>query len=258
VNDPIGYPAIPRSKTVSLIRRVKSLREAGHLSDSDEIQGAIDANSEIRGVIVYPMQLPAQIAARLRSHFKTMTTNELEEFYITEICPELETLPTEALQDPDHWRWLAISEFWDYIMRLEKDFSESKFGGDKNSQLNRWVLLRGYRWFLRTRRGSDTSLATVMREIREQHGGPRSGVRDEYQSQVVRPNLYMHDGAGVAMVRAICDYSPFLENKDGIEILRRQFGPSVRRMMENTYAPSLTEDELTDVFSTQHPSTEKN
>lgn len=248
-----GYPTVPKSKAVSLIRRVQSLRESGHVSSSQEIRGLINAESEIRGKEQYPINVPRQLAAKLQSHFKTMTKNELEEFYITEVCPELEALPIEAIQDPDHWRWLAISEFWNYIVRLEGELKESHFGGAKDSQLDRWVLIRGYRWFLRTRRGDDLSLATEMREIREAKLGSGRGVRDEYQSQVVRPNLSMHKGAGPAMVRAICNFDAFLSEQDGIQVLRGQFGPSVRRLMENTYAAALDEDELLDVFSTQYP-----
>lgn len=252
---PSGYPVVPKSKAVSLILKVQSLRDSGHVSSSQDIRKLIDAETEIRGKDHYPAELAKRLAAKLQSHFKTMKRNELEEFYITEVCPELETLPIEALQDPDHWRWLAISEFWDYIVRLEGELKESHFGGAKDSQLDRWVLLRGYRWFLRTRKGDDLSLATELREIREANLGSGKGVRDEYQSQVVRPNLSMHEGAGPAMVRAICNFDAFLEEQDGIQILRGQFGPSVRRLMENTYAAALDEDELLGVFASQYPAT---
>ena len=251
-----GYPVVPKSKAASLISKVQRLREAGHASSSPDIRGLIEESIQLRGHEHYPLNLSRELAAKLQSHFKTMKKNELEEFFITEICPELETLPTEAIQDPDHWRWLAISEFWDYIVRLEGGLKESHFGGSKDSQLDRWVLLRGYRWFLRTRNGDDYSLATQLREIREEHLGSGSGVRDEYQSQVVRPNLSQHEGAGRAMVKAIANYGPFLEEQDGIQTLRGQFGPSVRRLMENVYASALDEDELVAVFSSQYPVSE--
>lgn len=250
---PKGYPAVSKSKAVPLIIKVQKLRDAGHTSASQDIRSLIDSETEIRGSEYYPANLPRQMAAKLQSHFKTMNKNELEEFYITNICPELENLPGEALQDPDHWRWLAISEFWYYIVRLEGALKESHFGGAKDAELDRWVLIRGYRWFLRTRNGEDTSLATLMREVQEQNLGTGRGVRDQYQSQVVRPSLSMHEGAGRAMVRAICNFDLFLGQQDGSEVLRKQFGPSVRRLMENIYAPALDENELLDVFSTQYP-----
>lgn len=175
--------------------------------------------------------------------------NEQEEEFAALARRILRELPTEALQDPDFWRYLSVFKLRDYICAIEGDFGPGRFGGKGNRGVVRWTLVRGFVWGLHATSEDDLTGIYKARLIREELG-LGSGVRDFYISHVVRPYWAMALGAGKAFIDAAMAEPPLFDR--GKEFRPSQtLGARVARVSANIYLPSLSEEEIRGVILEQ-------
>jgi hypothetical protein len=161
----------------------------------------------------------------------------------------LRELPTEALQDPDFWRYLSIFKLRDYICFAEGDFNPGRFGGKGNRDIKRWTLVRGFVWGLHATSENDSTGIYRARVIKEGLG-LGTGVRDFYISHVVRPNWSKAPGGGKAFIDAAMSDPPLFDR--GKEFRPSQtLGARVGRVSANIYLPALSEDEIREVILEQ-------
>lgn len=175
--------------------------------------------------------------------------NEQEEEFAALAVRMTEEFPTEALQDPDFWRYLSIFVFRDYICAIEADFSPSRYGGLGNKNLIRWTLIRGLVWGLHCKFGDDLTGIYKARLVKE---GLDLGseVRDFYISHVVRPEWAKSPNAGPAFIDAAMSDPPLFDR--GKEFRPSQYlGSRVSRISRNIYFPSLSKDEIESVVMTE-------
>lgn len=157
--------------------------------------------------------------------------------------------PSEALQDPDFWRYLSLFKFRDYICAIEGDFSPSRYGGLGNKNLIRWTLIRGLVWGLHCKFGDDLTGIYEARLVKESLG-LGSEVRDFYISHLVRPEWAKSPDAGRAFIDAAMADPPLLDR--GKEFRPSQYlGSRVSRISRNIYFPSLSKDEVQEVIASE-------
>lgn len=173
--------------------------------------------------------------------------NEQEEEFAALAVRMSTDLPTEALQDPDFWRYLSVFKFRDYICAIEGDFSPGRYGGLGNKNLIRWTLVRGLVWGLHCKFGEDLTGIYKARVVKEGLG-LGSEVRDFYISHLVRPEWAKSPDAGPAFIDAAMTDPPLFDR--GKEFRPSQYlGSRVSRVSRNIYFPSLSKDEVQDVVA---------
>lgn len=175
--------------------------------------------------------------------------NEQEEEFAALAVRMTQELPTEALQDPDFWRYLSVFKFRDYICAIEGDFSPGRYGGQGNKNLIRWTLIRGLVWGLHCTFGDDLTGIYKARLVKE-NLGLGSEVRDFYISHLVRPEWAKSPDAGPAFIDAAMADPPLFDR--GKEFRPSQYlGSRVSRVSRNIYFPSLSKDEVQEIVTSE-------
>jgi hypothetical protein len=125
----------------------------------------------------------------LEAHSGGLTKYELEQEHAEFIHKRLRAFPTEALQDPGFWRYLALFPFRRFLTVREDDLKPIRYGGGSGSSKSKWLLPRTFIWGRKCyEAGSDSyDLVHKMRDLRVENGYSKGTVIDFYHSHVVRP-----------------------------------------------------------------------
>lgn len=172
--------------------------------------------------------------------------NAAEEEYARHAVELARVLPSEALQDLDFWRYLAVFHLRDYIYSVEGDFLPHRYGGDGNRNIVRWTLIRGLVWGLHTVKDDDFSYIYKVREAKEEQG-KGSEVRDLYISHVIRPAWTKTPAAGRALIDAALSDPPIFDVGNNFRPWQ-ELQARIARHSANVYLPALSEEELFEAF----------
>ena len=238
-----GYPTLSISGAAKLGRAFNlSYASVGKKSFPKSIQGMED-EVRFRGNVDYDDATVSEVAAAFFEPDSSLSANELEESFASRALELFDALPIQAIQDLDYWRYLSLFKFRNYIMSVEKDFSEKYYGGHGDSQPERWTLIRGFRWGLRLSTPGDTHRIYSIRKASIENG--HSGkVRDSYITNVVRARWAATPAASRAFVDTVTAKPAIFdldnsENRD-IKLLQQR----VARMSHNVLYPYLEEETL--------------
>ena len=238
-----GYPTLSISAAANLGRSFNiSYASLGKKSFPKPILGMED-NVRFRGKVDYNDSAISDIVETFANPDPSLSANELEESFAGKALQLFDVVPIQALQDLDYWRYLSLFKFRNYIMTVEKDFSERYYGGHGDSQPERWTLIRGFRWGLRLSTPEDISRIYSIRRasIENGHNGK---VRDSYITNVVRAKWAATPAAARAFVDSVTTKPEIfdLDNKDNRDIKLLQ--QRVARTSHNMLFPYLEEDFL--------------
>jgi hypothetical protein len=179
-----------------------------------------------------------------------LTRLRKEEDFAEHFMSQIELVDPAALQDHDFWRYLALFPYRRYIHELEGDLNPSRYGGDGNTNLVRWTLIKGMLWGVRTydqdKAGEDRFWATRAYKLARERIHPKAKsedtVPDFYLSQIVRRHLSYHKPAYLAFISAVVE-SPAAVDEVGRE-KTQYLGSRISRLSANIYLPSLTREEI--------------
>jgi len=171
----------------------------------------------------------------------------LNERFAKHIVEQAQLVGVRALQDPDFWRYLTLFPYRNYTRMRDKDYSEARFGGSGNRQLNRWTLVLGFLWGSRLAKDNDFSLISAYRIARLSQKLSESWVKDFYINNVVRRKWAGTRAAARAMVTVTLK-EPRLFDLSNSYRPTPKFGALIGRASENMYFPSMEEDELEAYF----------
>ena len=238
-----GYPTLSISGAAKLGRAFNlTYASLGKKSFPNAIPGMED-EVRFRGTVDYDDAAITQAAAAFSEPDPSLSANELEESFASRALELFDSLPIQAIQDLDYWRYLSVFRFRNYIMSVEKDFSEKYYGGHGDSQPERWTLIRGFRWGLRLSTPDDKSRIYSIRKanIENGYGGK---VRDSYITNVVRARWAASPEASRAFVDTVTSKPAIFdldnaENRD-IKLLQQR----VARTSHNLLFPYLEEETL--------------
>jgi hypothetical protein len=170
----------------------------------------------------------------------------LEEHFAEHIVSQIELVDDAALQDPDFWRYLTLFPYRTYVQIRENNFSEIHFGGSGNKALNRWTLIRGLLWGLRTVSGDDASYVSAHRIARIKHGLTGASAVF-YIENIVRRKWAGSPQVARAFIDVTTSPSPrplFERGNKPHEKETLNFGSLIGRASENVYFPALDGSEL--------------
>lgn len=113
---------------------------------------------------------------------------ELEQNHAELVHKALSQLPTQALQDPSFWRYLALFPFRRYLTVREKDLTPIRYGGGSGGSKAYWLLPRTFIWGRKCFDPSTQSYDFVheMLEQRRSNSLSSGTVIDFYHSHIVR------------------------------------------------------------------------
>lgn len=171
----------------------------------------------------------------------------LNEMFAKHIVEQSSLVSPRALQDPDFWRYLTLFPYRTYTRLRDKDYSEARYGGRGNRELNRWTLILGYLWGARLADGTDFSLISEYRKARLKAGLSESWVKDFYINNVVRRKWAGTTAAARALVKVVVKEKKLFDISNEYRPTPK-FGALVGRASENFYFPAMDEDELETYF----------
>jgi len=113
---------------------------------------------------------------------------ELEQNHAELVHRALSQLPSQALQDPGFWRYLALFPFRRYLTVRESDLTPIRYGGGSGGSKAYWLLPRTFIWGRKCFDSSSQSYDFVheMFEQRRINGLSSGTVIDFYHSHIVR------------------------------------------------------------------------
>ena len=253
-----GYPSLSAkdaSKIGSLIEKYDlNGRALSPASFDDKVfldrikrkQPSIDFNQSALESLLVEFETTRQAIHNDKTRSADYRKNETEEEFAKTAVLMSRELPTQAIQDLDFWRYLAIFKLRDYIFSNQGDFKSGRYGGYGAVAIQRWTLIRGLVWGLHTVEGEDFSGISKAREAKEA-AGLGTGVRDMYISQIIRRKYMKTRGAGRAYLEAALAV-PALFDKGNLFRPTQVLGASIGRTSENVYLPALSEQEMTTLF----------
>lgn len=123
------------------------------------------------------------------AHSGGMTKYELEQAHAEFLHKRLRDFPSEILQDPGFWRYLALFPFRLFLTVREEDLKPIRYGGGSGSSKSKWLLPRTFIWGRKCYQAEFDSYDLVhkMLNLREENGFSKGTVIDFYHSHVVRP-----------------------------------------------------------------------
>jgi len=132
-------------------------------------------------------------------------------------------------------------------MREGKDLTKGVYGGNGNTNMVRWTLIRGYRLGARTIVDGDTSVLELYRRKRVEMLSSDNWVTDYLINNPIRRLFASSPGAARAFIKATVAGDPIfdLSNEDRPTNV---YGGLVGRIAQNVYLPALNEDKLVDLF----------
>lgn len=113
---------------------------------------------------------------------------ELEQNHAELLHKHLSQLPTQALQDPNFWRYLALFPFRRYLTVRERDLTPIRYGGGSGGSKAYWLLPRTFIWGRKCfdSKAQSYELVHEMLEQRLKNGLSAGTVIDFYHSHIVR------------------------------------------------------------------------
>lgn len=249
------YPTISLADSLEIVERLSIHLSAAGTSAGiygqnfegfqSKIKARIGADFDERNLVAQAYSWTQVMVDHMR-HGGTKA--ELEEYFAAHIVEQLAAVPDKALQDPDFWRYLTLFPYRQYmVMREGKNLSKGVYGGNGNTDMVRWTLIRGYRLGARTIVDGDTSILELYRRRRVEMLSSDNWVTDYLINNPIRRRFASWPSAARAFIKATVSGEPIfdLSNEDRPTNV---YGGLVGRIAQNVYLPALTEDELEELF----------
>ncbi len=191
----VMYPILGISAADAVALRIKKAMDEGVNQDSYCDRGFEDLETKFVHykehdgieVSIDDLFVKAQ-EIYLTANYESRSVYELEENHAQYIHEYLSQLPSQVLQDPSFWRFLALFPFRRYLTVRESDLAPKRYGGGSGVAKAYWLLPRSFIWGRKCFDPSTGSYDLVHEMLRQRElNGYSSGfVIDFYHSHIVR------------------------------------------------------------------------
>lgn len=254
------YPILTTSAADQVSAKLRAGLESGvsfaHWTDKDfgNLASEHIQYRNLQGVDVdeAELYLSANQIAKDVAEYGFENRYELEELYAELLHNALQHLPSEALQDPAFWRYLALFPFRGYLKQREPDLKEIRYGGGSGGSKSKWLLPRTFIWGRKTRdlTSGDYVRTHILRELRNEAGLSSGTIIDFYHSHIVRTAWSANTIVAQSFIDCVNSDPVLFDKEQTANRPTNRMARSIARLSNNVLLEFATEKGIPTVIAT--------